>query len=84
MWTRFFPLSYKLRKLLSQNDIGDVQIVKAEIGNSFSRTSRYVEKKLGGGALLVVGIYTLHFVFMVFNGEEPESIQAIGHCLDNG
>lgn len=84
MWTRFFPLSYKLRKLLSQNEIGDVQIVKAKIGSSVSHTSRYVEKNLGGGALLVVGIYTLHFVFMVFNGEEPESIQATAHCLDSG
>lgn len=84
MWTRFFPLSYELRRLLSQNEIGDVQIVRAEIGNQLTHTPRCVDKKLGGGALLVVGIYTLQFVFMVFNGEKPESIQATAHCLDTG
>lgn len=77
-------MSYELRKLLRQNEIGDVQIVKAEIGNSLSHMSRFVDKKLGGGALLVVGIYTLQFVFMVFNGEKPESIQATAQRLDSG
>lgn len=84
MWTRFFPLSYELRRLLSQSEVGDVQIVRAESGNPLTHIPRCVEKKLGGGALLVVGIYSLHFVFMVFNGEKPESIQATGHCLDTG
>lgn len=84
MWTRFFPLSYELRRLLSQKEIGDVQIVRAEIGASRSHDPRCVDKELGGGALLVVGIYTLQFVFMVFNGEKPESIQATAHCLDTG
>lgn len=84
MWTRFFPLTYELRRLLSQSEVGDVQIVRTEIGNLHTHTPRCVEKKLGGGALLVVGIYCLHFVFMVFNGEKPESIQATGHCLDTG
>lgn len=84
MWTRFFPLSYELRRLLSQNEIGDVQIVRVEIGNPLTHVPRCVDRKLGGGALLVVGIYTLQFVFMVFNGEKPESIQATAHCLDTG
>lgn len=84
VWTRFFPLSCELRRLLSQSEVGDVQIVRAEIGSSLTHIPRCVEKKLGGGALLVVGIYSLNFVFMVFNGEKPESIQVTGHCLDTG
>ena len=33
---------------------------------------------LGGGALLDVGIYCLHIVDMIFDGEEPLSISAVG------
>lgn len=84
MWTRFFPLSYELRRLLSQREVGDVQIVRAESGNPLTHLPRCVDKKLGGGALLVVGIYCLHFVFMVFNGEKPESVQTTAQCLDTG
>lgn len=63
--------------------MGDVQIIRAEIGTR-THLPRCVDKKLGGGALLVVGVYTLQFVLMVFNGEKPECIQATGQCLDTG
>ncbi|KAK9542463.1 hypothetical protein VZT92_000324 [Zoarces viviparus] len=45
---------------------------------------RSVEKELGGGALLDIGVYCLQFVLMVFNGERPDSIQATGVLLDSG
>lgn len=43
-----------------------------------------MEKELGGGALLDIGVYTLQFVLMVFNGERPESIHATGVLLNSG
>lgn len=46
--------------------------------------SRAVEKDLGGGALIDIGIYCLQFVLMVFSGEKPERVQATGFCLDTG
>ncbi|KAK5915010.1 hypothetical protein CesoFtcFv8_000645 [Champsocephalus esox] len=45
---------------------------------------RSVEKELGSGALLDIGVYCLQFVLMVFNGERSESIQATGVLLDSG
>lgn len=59
-------------------------MVRAEFGKQVSNIPRFAERKMGGGALLVLGIYGLQFILMVFNGEKPESIQAIGHCLDTG
>lgn len=84
IWTRFFPLSFEVRRLLNHGEVGDVQMVRADLGAPLFHVPRFAEKKLGGGALLDLGIYCLQFVFMVYNGERPESIQATGHCMDTG
>lgn len=84
IWTRFFPLSLEVRRLLGLGEVGDVQMVRADLGAPLTHIPRLAEKKLGGGALLDLGIYCLQFVLMVFNGEKPESIQATGHCIDTG
>ncbi|XP_029937023.1 trans-1,2-dihydrobenzene-1,2-diol dehydrogenase-like [Myripristis murdjan] len=84
IWTRFFPVSLEVRRLLAQGDVGEVQMVRADLGAPLTHVPRLAEKNLGGGALLDLGIYCLQFVFMVYNGERPESIQATGHCLDTG
>ncbi len=84
IWTRFFPVSLEVRRLLSQGEVGEVQMVRADLAAPLTHISRLTEKKLGGGALLDLGVYCLQFAFMVFNGERPESIQATGHCIDTG
>uniref|UniRef100_A0A3Q4H9K9 Dihydrodiol dehydrogenase, tandem duplicate 1 n=1 Tax=Neolamprologus brichardi TaxID=32507 RepID=A0A3Q4H9K9_NEOBR len=67
IWSRCFPVYAEVRRLLAEEAVGDVKLVK-----------------LGGGALLDIGVYCLQFVLMVFNGERPESIQATGVLLDSG
>ncbi|KAM8750030.1 trans-1,2-dihydrobenzene-1,2-diol dehydrogenase-like [Acanthopagrus latus] len=84
IWTRFFPASLEVRRLLSGGEVGDVRLVRADLGAPLTHIARLAERKMGGGALLDLGIYCLQFVFMVFNGERPESIQATGHCIDTG
>uniref|UniRef100_A0A8B9RBY9 Trans-1,2-dihydrobenzene-1,2-diol dehydrogenase n=1 Tax=Astyanax mexicanus TaxID=7994 RepID=A0A8B9RBY9_ASTMX len=84
VWTRFFPASLEISRLLSQDAIGEVKVVKADFGVPLLNTPRSVEKELGGGALLDIGIYCLQFVLMVYDGEKPESIQATGVCLNTG
>lgn len=84
IWTRFFPASLGVRRLLSGGEVGDVRLVRADLGAPLTHIARLAERKMGGGALLDLGIYCLQFVFMVFNGERPESIQATGHCIDTG
>ncbi|KAL7878427.1 hypothetical protein AOLI_G00094010 [Acnodon oligacanthus] len=84
VWTRFFPASLEISKLLSQEAVGEVKMVRADFGVPLLNTPRSVEKELGGGALLDIGIYCLQFVLMVYGGEKPECIQATGVCLDTG
>ncbi|XP_067830388.1 trans-1,2-dihydrobenzene-1,2-diol dehydrogenase-like isoform X1 [Heptranchias perlo] len=84
LWTRFFPVSNAIRCLLSQNNLGEVKMVKAEFGTCMMGTPRVVEKDLGGGVLLDIGCYCLQFVCMVFNGEKPESIHATGFLTEKG
>ncbi|KAL2088837.1 hypothetical protein ACEWY4_015736 [Coilia grayii] len=84
VWTRFFPASLEISRLLAQGEVGEVKMVRADFGVSIAHIPRSVEKELGGGALLDIGIYCLQFVLMVFNGEKPECIQATGICLDAG
>ncbi|XP_073706975.1 trans-1,2-dihydrobenzene-1,2-diol dehydrogenase [Garra rufa] len=84
VWTRFFPVSVEINRLLSRGEVGEVKVVRADFGVPLTHVVRSVQKELGGGALLDIGIYCVQFVLMVFNGEKPESIQATGVCLDTG
>lgn len=84
VWTRFFPASVEIRRLLSQKEVGEVKVVRADFGVPLTHVARAVQKELGGGALLDIGIYCLQFVLMVFDGEKPERVQATGFCLDTG
>ncbi|RXN36932.1 trans-1,2-dihydrobenzene-1,2-diol dehydrogenase-like protein [Labeo rohita] len=84
VWTRFFPVSLEISRLLSRDEVGEVKVVRADFGIPLMHVPRAVQKELGGGALLYIGIYCVQFALMVFNGEKPESIQATGVCLDTG
>ena len=59
MWTRFLPMINNMLKLIMDGVIGDVVNVKADFGfkANFNPTSRLFDPKLGGGALLDIGIY---------------------------
>ncbi len=69
MWTRFFPCIRELRKILRNNIIGDIFHLKADFGINTKdhQIERLINPKLGGGALLDLGIYTLSFAKMIFN-----------------
>ncbi|KAH0626525.1 hypothetical protein JD844_001555 [Phrynosoma platyrhinos] len=82
-WTRFFPASEKVCSLLDQRAVGDVVVLHAEIGRLPS-VPWGEQKKLGGGALLAVGLYCVQLACMVFNREKPESIVASGFLYETG
>ena len=86
MWTRFFPAVVELRRRLRENCVGDVKFIQANFGfkrNDTSGTSRLDNPKLGGGAVLDVGVYPIGFATMVF-GERPCSIHATGWLTGTG
>lgn len=80
VWTRFFPLSIKVRELVTSNAIGKVHRVFADLsfGSAkddgsliFPDDNRMVNADLAGGALLDLGIYSLTWVFQILYHCQP-------------
>lgn len=70
VWTRFFPLTKKLQKMLFEDKvIGDLMHVDSCNSLPFAAdlplTHRMLNPELGGGALLDLGIYSLTWTFMI-------------------
>lgn len=84
IWSRFLPSYQHLMKLLRDNAIGDVVHVNANFGIMIAHIDRIAKKAQGGGTLLDLGIYALNAVTMVYNGEKPEKIAAVGHLNEDG
>ena len=81
---RFFPSVVELRKKIAAGEIGEVKYVYANFGFCLPKLpERLIDPKLGGGALLDIGVYPLQFITMVF-GEEPESINTTGWLTSTG
>lgn len=74
----------EIRRLLAQGEVGEVKMVRSEFGVPVKHLPRSMQKELGGGAMLDIGIYCLQFICMVYNGEKPECIQATGVCMETG
>ncbi|KAI1340114.1 NAD(P)-binding protein [Xylariaceae sp. FL0016] len=81
VWTRYFPLSIKLREMVSSGVIGPVYRVIADnsFGNdgpngtlTFPDEHRMVNPDLAGGALLDLGIYSLTWLFQFLYHIQPE------------
>ena len=78
MWTRFIPIVVKVREWLAEGRIGEVRMVAADFGfrAGWNEESRLLNKAMGGGALLDVGIYAVSFASMVL-GRQPERIAGL-------
>jgi predicted dehydrogenase len=82
VWTRFFPLSIEIRKLISSGALGRVMSVFADFGVNFSKEElglkhRIYNPDLAGGSLLDMGLYSLTWVMQTIydaqkgRGETP-------------
>ena len=74
VWTRYFPLSIKIREMVTSGAIGKVHRVLADNsfenaaedgGLTFDDGNRMVNVDLAGGALLDLGIYSLTWVYQI-------------------
>jgi len=74
MWTRFNPATIKLRELLRDGAIGDVQHLRAAFcvhmppGMKTMPWNRMYSPRLAGGALLDIGVYPIAYARMIFGG----------------
>ncbi|XP_062032491.1 trans-1,2-dihydrobenzene-1,2-diol dehydrogenase [Lepus europaeus] len=84
IWTRCFPAVDALRSLLAQGALGDLRVARAEFGKNLTQVPRSVDWAQAGGGLLDLGIYCAQFISMVFGGQKPEKISAVGRRHETG
>lgn len=84
MWTRFFPLMGTLRRMFSEGALGEPRMLTVDFGfrAEFDPASRLFDPKLGGGAMLDVGVYCVSFASMVLG--EPVRGTGASHLGETG
>ncbi len=76
IWTRYMPMRTKLCEILASNVIGEPTMLTANLSYNIAYKERIQKPELGGGALLDLGVYCLHFASMVF-GNDVKDIASI-------
>ena len=84
MWSRFFPLMYRLRELIREGAIGEPRIVECDFGfrAGVNPEGRLFKPALGGGGLMDVGVYTVSFASMVLG--TPDRITGMATMGETG
>jgi predicted dehydrogenase len=70
MWSRFLPVTQKVRSLVKERKIGEVKLIDVSFGINlpFNPEKRHFNPELAGGALFDLGVYPLEYV-MYITGE---------------
>ena len=84
MWTRFLPIFNKMRQYLQETSLGKVRSLSAELGfkATFDPGHRLFNPKLGGGALLDLGIYPLSLAAFLLN--KPKTMETTAQLGETG
>lgn len=84
LWTRFIPATEEMIALLNKGLIGDLKTVRADFGfkAEFDADKRLYNKKLGGGALLDIGIYPVFLSLLTLG--KPKEIKALAQMSSTG
>ncbi|WP_316670759.1 Gfo/Idh/MocA family oxidoreductase [uncultured Propionibacterium sp.] len=84
MWTRFLPAVRAAHQAVESGSIGRVRALQGDLfaHRDFDPADRLFAPELGGGSMLDLGVYALHFA-QDFLGT-PSSMQCTGRCYDNG
>jgi predicted dehydrogenase len=84
VWMRANPLILKAQEMVAGGVIGDVVAVHADfsIGLDFDPSHRLYDLSNGGGALLDLGVYPMHFAWL-FAGR-PDTQQVLGTLSPTG
>lgn len=84
MWTRFQPVIRRLHEIIDAGELGRVTAVQGDLFafREFVAGDRLFDPELGGGAMLDLGVYALHFAVDVLGA--PASIDVRGSLFPNG
>ena len=77
LWTRFLPSFKEVKSLIEDGRIGEIQGLRADFGFKLGPhvAQRILDTRLGGGALLDIGIYPLFLAYSLL-GPELELLSA--------
>lgn len=84
MWTRFLPHIVALLDEIKNGAIGEVISIDADHGQWLYKRPdhRVLDHKLGGGALLDLGVYPITFAHLILG--LPAKFEAVATLADNG
>ena len=77
IWTRYMPLSHKIKEIMESGIIGEPRILTATLCYMMENKERIIRGDLCGGALLDLGVYTLNFARMYFG---TDIIKTVTNC----
>ncbi len=83
-WTRFSPSYTKCLDIIANDSIGEIKHIQADFGFKANTdpNGRWMNKKLGGGSLLDIGIYPVFLALNLLG--KPDNIQAMAHLSESG
>ncbi|MET0416986.1 MAG: Gfo/Idh/MocA family oxidoreductase [Actinoplanes sp.] len=84
MWMRLNPAIRKVAELIEEGAIGWVSAIHADFGlqGPFAADHRLRDPKLGGGALLDLGVYPINLAHLIMG--KPASVQSWAHLTPEG
>lgn len=74
IWTRYMPLSHKVKELMESGIIGEPRVLTATLCYMMEQKERIVRPDLCGGALLDLGVYVLNFARMYFGTDIARTV----------
>lgn len=77
IWTRYMPLSMKVKELMDSGIIGKPRLITATLCYMMEQKERIVRADLCGGALLDLGVYVLNFARMYFG---TDIVKTVSNC----
>ncbi len=83
IWTRYMPLSLKVKEIIENGTIGEPLQLSASLCYPMMEKPRIVRPDLAGGALLDLGVYCIHFARMYF-GSDIEQTVSTCRLLESG
>lgn len=69
LWSRFHPCVQGAKSLIAGGAIGNPRLIEASFSLPVMGKERVASPSLGGGALLDLGIYAIHFAFLYFGAD---------------
>lgn len=77
IWTRYMPMSHKVKELMDSGIIGKPHVLTATLCYEMQQKERILRPDLCGGALLDLGVYVLNFARMYFG---TDIIRTVSNC----